>query len=305
MTEMRQPRQPRILTVDGHQLAALAYNEDKAGIPIIFIHGVISSIYFWESFQTPYVQDNHPWYSLSLPGHNPASLPGGFRRQALTADLLGDVMIAAIRQLVGDQRVILVGYSTGGFAVLNIAARKQSMALSVISISGFAQGVWIGWFGFYQRLARLGTVGRALFKLGFGAAQRSRQVYNFNSHAYDVPDRSNRRLPLFYQAADEAFLPYGRLNLDAMHAYFSRMPAIDILPLLPQIHAPVLALAGDQDPIVPPAQAKLIAETVPCGQFTSIAGAGHLPMIERPDDYHRLITEWITKTVPTDPVDLS
>lgn len=292
-------RQPRNLTVDGHRLAALAYNEDKPGIPIIFIHGVVSSIYFWESVQTPYVQDSHPWYSLSLPGHDPAVLPGGFRRQALTADLLGDVLIAAIRQLVGDRRVILVGHSTGGFAVLNIAARKPSMALSVISVSGFAQGVWIGLFGLYQRLVRLGWAGRTLFKLAFAAVKRNRWVYNQSGRAY-LGDSTHLDLQRVNSVVRATYPHFRQLDLNAMLAYFNRMPGIDILPLLPQIHAPVLALAGDHDPIVPPAQARLIAETVPCGQHTFIAGAGHLPMLERPSDYHRIVTEWITKTVPSE-----
>lgn len=74
------------------------------------------------------------------------------------------VMADAIRQIAGDRPVTLMGHSTGGFASLNIAAHYPQMARRVVSISGFAHGRWIGFLGFYQRIVRMGTAGKALFK---------------------------------------------------------------------------------------------------------------------------------------------
>ena len=36
----------------------------------------------------------------------------------------------------------------------------------------------------------------------------------------------------------------------------------------------------------------MIAEKVPNGTLAMIEGAGHLPMLERPVEYRRLVTEW-------------
>jgi pimeloyl-ACP methyl ester carboxylesterase len=78
-----------------------------------------------------------------------------------------------------------------------------------------------------------------------------------------------------------------------MTHYYQRMPDTDIRDWLPRISAPVLALVGDRDPIVPTAQSRLIAEKVPNGTLAVLEGVGHLPMLERPDEYARLVTEWV------------
>jgi pimeloyl-ACP methyl ester carboxylesterase len=54
-------------------------------------------------------------------------------------------------------------------------------------------------------------------------------------------------------------------------------------------------LAGDSDPIVPPEQSQIIAERVPKGEKVLLKGSGHLPMIERQDEYNRVITDWVEK----------
>jgi pimeloyl-ACP methyl ester carboxylesterase len=73
-------------------------------------------------------------------------------------------MAEAIRRLVGERPVTLMGQSTGGFAVLNIAARCPELARRVVCVSGFTRGRWNGFLGFNQRLLRMGTVGKELFK---------------------------------------------------------------------------------------------------------------------------------------------
>lgn len=72
------------------------------------------------------------------------------------------------------------------------------------------------------------------------------------------------------------------------------MPDIDISPLLPKINVPVLALTGDIDPTVPPAQAHLIAEKIPNADFAVIEGGiGHMPFFEAHLDFQRIVGEWL------------
>jgi pimeloyl-ACP methyl ester carboxylesterase len=79
-----------------------------------------------------------------------------------------------------------------------------------------------------------------------------------------------------------------------MAIYFSRMPDIDITPMLPRITAPTLALTGDRDPVVPPAQARVIAEAVPDGTHAVLEGnIGHFPFYESPTPYQNTIKGWL------------
>ena len=57
-----------------------------------------------------------------------------------------------------------------------------------------------------------------------------------------------------------------------------------------------LALSGDSDPIVPPAQAHLIAEKVPGADLNIIQGGGHILFAERPAAYRRALGDWLHKT---------
>ncbi|HNT75077.1 MAG TPA: alpha/beta hydrolase [Anaerolineae bacterium] len=286
---------PIVLHIDGHQLAALCLNPGTAGEPVILLHGITSSIYAW-ALQPPCVLAQGPCYSLSLPGHFPATFPASLRPEALTAEMIAHVLVAAIRELVGDRPVTLIGHSTGGFAALAVAASTPALTRRVVSVSGFAQGRWTGALGLYQTLGRSGAPGRAVYKalyklVGLSPAllKAVMRIYVADARAFyaypDLPDMMRRAYPAFK-----------RLDLEAIIHYFYRMPEIDISDWLPRITAPTLALTGDHDPIVPPTQAQQIAGLVKGAELAVIAGAGHLPFAERAADYTRQVSAWLAQS---------
>jgi pimeloyl-ACP methyl ester carboxylesterase len=283
---------PTILRIAGHQLAALCLNPGASGEPVILLHGITSSLYAW-AMQPPCVTAQGPCYSLSLPGHFPATFPANLPPESLTAEMMAHVLVAAIRALVGDRSITLIGHSTGGFAALAVAASTPALARRVISVSGFAQGRWTGALGLYQKLVRSGAPGRAVYKTIYKLAglspallKAAMRIYVADARAFyaypDLPDMMRRAYPAFKQ-----------LDLDAMIHYFYRMPEIDIRDWLPRITAPTLALTGDCDPIVPPAQAQQIAGLVKGAELAVIAGAGHLPFAERATAYHDVLSRWL------------
>ncbi len=287
---------PREVTIEGHRIAALAFNEEMPGTPVIFLHGIVSSVSFWSMGQTPIFNQKFRWYSLSLPGHFPAAFPPGFRREDISSETLARVLTAAIGELVGEQPVILAGHSTGGFAALNIAAHAPELVQRVISVSGFARGKWTGALGFFQTLARMGAVGRVVFKLAFRILLGNRILFRLSPRSLITHPTSLKTYPGYSRHLDLLHHDLPRNDLDSLLHYFYRMPDIDIADLLPQIAAPMLVLAGDGDSIVPPEQALLIASKAPNSELAMMHGVGHLPMWENPTEYHRIITEWVQKT---------
>lgn len=283
------------IDIGGHKIVAKIFNEEKPGIPVIFIHGITATIDFWEPVQTPIFKKSLRWFSLSLPGHFPARLPSEFHRESLNADMMAQVLSDAIEELVGDQPVIIAGHSTGGFAALNIASQKPEIAAGVISISGFAKGKWNGALGIFQKLARFGVLGRVLFKINFKVLASTRWIYRIGVGLY-AKDRKALHSNLdFKNVVEIAYRGTKELDLNSLLPFFNRLPDIDISEQLPNITSPTLAIAGDSDPIVPPEQSLLIAEKVQKGEKVLLEGAGHLPMFERQDEYNRVITEWVEK----------
>jgi pimeloyl-ACP methyl ester carboxylesterase len=280
------------LHIEGHKLAALSFNPDQAGPPVILIHGIIGSVYFWSpDLLAPFLNIG-PCYSLSLPGHYPAAFPKGFSPAALTADYLAQIMTCAIRQLVGTRPCLLVGHSTGGFAALNIAAHAPDMAQNVISISGFAQGRWTGWLGMYQHLARSGRAGQWTFKTLFRLGHLE-SIYRETARFYVVDRATLAAYPNMPHILHANCLIFRKLATGEVIHYFAVMPDIDISDVLHCIRVPTLVLTGDRDPIVPPAQADVIARQISSSRLITLRNVGHFPFYEQPAEYQQALKVWI------------
>jgi pimeloyl-ACP methyl ester carboxylesterase len=281
----------RYLDTHGQRLAALPMGERRAGEPLILLHGVTHSVYFWAP--DPFYGELGPCWSLSLPGHFPASAPADLR-QPLTTEQVIEPLAAAIGQLY-DRPATLIGISTGGFAALALAARYPQLVRRVISISGFARGRWIGSFGMLQAAARGGPLGEAIFRGTAGMAGRSELALRMIM-ATAGPGWSYgpiARYP-YLDAVLRAMLPaLAGLDADAMLAYFAAMPAIDIGPLLPTIAAPTLLIAGGRDPIVPTDESRRAAAAIPNATLKIFPHAGHLPNFEHYPEFRQLVSAWL------------
>jgi pimeloyl-ACP methyl ester carboxylesterase len=282
------------MQVEGQKLVALALNPDTPGQPIILLHGITHSVYVWVTDTT--FREHGPCYALSLPGHYPAAFPPDFGKEMITPEMIARVLTAAIRQLVGEQPVTLVGHSTGGFAVLAIAAHTPEIAQRVMSIAGFAQGKWSGFYGLLQWIARYGSVGKLVGKAMSKIAISHRALYRQFWRIGVADTRALYAYPHFETLMDSMYPSAKRLDSYAMFQYVSVMPDIDISPLLPRITAPTLVLAGDRDSTVPPAQSYLIAEKVPNADLVVVKGVGHELFLEAPSEFHRVVGNWLRKT---------
>jgi pimeloyl-ACP methyl ester carboxylesterase len=283
------------INITGQQLAVVSTNSKTGGMPVIFLHGIGSCLYFWTPEETTLFDQVGPCYSLSLPGHYPARFPQGFAAESLTAGLMAELLAGAIREIVGEQKVLLVGHSTGGFAALSLAIHAPGLVAGVISIAGFARGQWTGALGFSQWLTRQGPPGRALFKLIYAAGGLHPEIYRalWLVHAHDR--KALLAYPGFARVITDSFPYTRRLDLESMLSYFARMPHIDIGPELSKISVPVCLITGDHDPTVPPAESQAIAKKVACAELTVIQGAGHLALFEKSLEYKHSVETWLAK----------
>jgi pimeloyl-ACP methyl ester carboxylesterase len=284
------------LNIAGHQLAAVCLNPGATGEPVILLHGITSSVSFWQVNPARYLLDIGPCYSLSLPGHYPAVVPVAFKNTPLTAELMVRLLDEAIRRLIGERPATLIGHSTGGFSVLALAANRPEMARRVVSISGFAHGRWTGILEMYQRVVHWGWPGRTYFKAMYRMLMLHPAIYRWAMRFYAADSHAMYAHPDLPEAIQRGFPNYQRLDLDAMIAYFKYMPQIDIASQVARIQAQTLIMTGDRDPIVPPSQSEQIAQLVSGAELAVIQGAGHLPFIERSGDYNGRLSRWLVKT---------
>jgi len=62
---------------------------------------------------------------------------------------------------------------------------------------------------------------------------------------------------------------------------------------LAAIAAPTLVISAEDDPSTPPAHGELIALLIPGARFELISRAAHLANVERPDEFNRLLKEFL------------
>jgi pimeloyl-ACP methyl ester carboxylesterase len=62
---------------------------------------------------------------------------------------------------------------------------------------------------------------------------------------------------------------------------------------LHRIAAPTLVLAGDDDPIVPAANGRLLASRIPDARLHIVRGGGHLFLLEQADEAGSVIADFL------------
>ena len=67
----------------------------------------------------------------------------------------------------------------------------------------------------------------------------------------------------------------------------------DYRPQLPGLRAPTLIVCGADDPGAPPGESRHIASLLPDGRYEEIPLARHLPNVERPEVFNKLLLDWL------------
>jgi poly(3-hydroxyalkanoate) depolymerase len=73
------------------------------------------------------------------------------------------------------------------------------------------------------------------------------------------------------------------------------------LPWLCRLPHPTLVLAGDDDPIVPLLNGRLLARLIPDARLHVVRGGGHLFLLERPAEVAALVTGFLVEERPPIP----
>ncbi len=65
------------------------------------------------------------------------------------------------------------------------------------------------------------------------------------------------------------------------------------------IRCPVLAIAGSEDRMMPPENARLLAERIPGAEHYVVKGAGHGFFFEKPEEVNRVLIDFFKKQIPS------
>jgi pimeloyl-ACP methyl ester carboxylesterase len=296
MTMNDTPPTHRLIDLRGQTLATIQGNEAAPGPPVVFVHGITASVDLWRPSLPEAVHDKRRWISLSLPGHHPSQLDRQTfgRWNDVTPAVWAEWYETTLQQLVGDQPVDVVGWSTGGFTALTLAAHFPQRVRSVMSVSGFAVGRWLGLIGSFQRLS-LSSLTRWGVRLGFGAVGRSRMLFDLVMRSGIADHTAFQSSPVREQTMDDWFTAFAKHDPTVMAELFCKIAEFDLSESLRRIDCPVLIARGGADPYIPGLHPRWMAEQIPGAELVLWPGAGHMFFAERTGDFQELLVRWLER----------
>jgi pimeloyl-ACP methyl ester carboxylesterase len=80
-----------------------------------------------------------------------------------------------------------------------------------------------------------------------------------------------------------------------LYGDFLACDEFDVMERVPKIQAPTLLICGSSDRMTPPSRSEFLREQIEGAQMHIVEGAGHMAMIERPDEVAGLLSEFVDR----------
>jgi poly(3-hydroxyalkanoate) depolymerase len=264
----------RFVDVDGVRLRTSVRG---AGLPLLVLTGIGASLDLSAPVERALNSHGVQTLALDAPGTGessryrcPRRMPGLARTVERTLDALG------------YDRVDVLGVSFGGILAQQLAHQAPERVRRLV-LAATAAGV--------PGLGGVPGSPRALLALATPRRYQSPDYYRriagtlYGGHARRDPDALlDGSIARFSEAP-------------SLRGYLDQLYAISFwtgLPWLWRLRQPTLVLAGDDDPIVPVINGRLLARIIPQARLEIIRGGGHLFLLERPTELADLIATFLT-----------
>ncbi len=235
-----------------------------AGPALVLLHGFGASLHTWEPWALA-LQDHFRVIRIDLPG---AGLTGADPTGDYS-DTRGVQLLAALMDQLGLDQATLVGHSMGGRLAWRFAAEQPQRVARLVLVApdGFASP------GFeYGKAPEVTALVRLMqFVLPKVVLRKSLEP------AYADPERLTAETVTRYWDLMRA--PQVR---PALIQRMQQLVLQDPVPLLVRITAPTLLLWGEQDTMIPLANAQDYVAAIAGARLVSFPGVGHLPHEEAP-----------------------
>ena len=267
----------------------VCFRRGGAGPVLLLLHGIGDSSRTWIPAMR-LVQRGYTVLAPDLPGHGSSSSPLGDYSLGSHASSVRDLL-----DLLGIERVTVVGHSFGGGVAMQFAYQFPSRCERMVLVDAGGLGREVNW------ILRLATVPAAEYVMpvlfpvlmrrwGDPVARFLRAWGIRNGRAAEVW-RSYRSLTDPGNRA--AFVRTARAVIDPGGQSVSAANRLYLVALMP-----TLIVWGGQDKIIPLVHAWQAHEAVPGSRLEVIEGAGHAPHTEDPVRFAEILVDFCRTTEP-------
>jgi pimeloyl-ACP methyl ester carboxylesterase len=254
------------------------------GPAIVFVHGLSGSWPNWLE-QLPVFAREHRVIAMDLPGFGHSPMPSQDITISAYARMLDELL-----ETLGVSAASVVGNSMGGFVAAELAIAypqrvERLVLISAAGISTYRNRDAERLEPYLRRLAPMIAV-----YTGWTAA-RSDWVTKrpgLRNMTLGLVARHPSRLPAALAAEQlrgagkPGFMQALRANID-----------YPVRERLPEIACPTLIVWGDEDKVIPVADASVFEELIPNSRKVIFEGTGHVAMLERPVAFNKLLSEFV------------
>ena len=293
------PGESRTVDLDG-PVHYVDFGGNPDGPTVVLVHGLGGSHLNWDLL-APLLTPHGRVYAIDLPGFG-RSEPG--KRKASVQANVG--VVKRFLDEVAGTPVVLVGNSMGGMISILVAGERPDAVSSLVLLDPAVPGprraldpLVALMFAIYA----IPFVGeRFLAKRRASTSVRERVIETLKLCGVDpdtvpstVIDRSVTLLDerADVEGMDKAFLAAARSLLKLLvdpRRYRKAMGSIQL---------PVLLVHGDRDRLVPVAAARDISRRHPAWRYLELAGVGHVPQLQKPDELAAAMVDWLAEVQKT------
>ena len=259
----------RYVDVDGVRLRTSVRG---SGGPVLVITGLGASLDLGEPFERELTGLGLQTISFDAPGvgrSTPYPRPRRMRGVARTVERLLDAL--------GYPQVDVIGISLGGVIAQQLAHQAPRRVRRLVLA---ATGPGLG-----------GQPGSPRVLLALATPRRYYQPDYFRRIAGRVYGGDARR------DADAHGSPARFVRPPTIQGYLDQLYAITgwtSMPWLRTLRQPTLVLAGDDDPIVPVVNGRILTRYIPHARLHIVPGGGHLFLLEHPAEHAALVAAFLT-----------
>jgi poly(3-hydroxyalkanoate) depolymerase len=246
----------------GSQRIRLTIESPGAGVPLLLINGIGATGELFGPFRRHLTE--RETIAFDAPGVGRSSTPLLPMKMAQLADI-----VARLVADIGHDRIDALGISWGGALTMELAHR-------------------------HPRLVRRMVLTATMPGLG-GVLGRPAALSVLASPArFYSPDYLRRVAPTLYGpgilARPELLAAHTELRTTrrpSLRGYWYQLLAIQTWSALPYLHRlrqPTLVLAGDNDPIIPVGNGRILASRIPDARLHVVEGGGHLHLFVRAEE---------------------
>ena len=258
------------------------YRVQGSGAPVLLLHGIGCSLEDFDE-QVALLSPRHRCWAVDLAGFggsDPLPVPGSVPRLA--------AFVAAFCDAVGLREPLhVVGNSLGGAVALQFAAdapeRVRSLALA--DPAGFGRRVTAA-----LRVVTVPVLGPRLLAPRPGAARRTLRGV-FHDPALVTADRVDRAEALSRRPHGTRVMHETARSLGTVLGVRSRWRR-DLLRAAARHPVPTLVVWGGEDQVLPVEQLDAVRAALPHARTHVFPGTGHMPQIERAEEFAALLAEF-------------